>query len=509
MRALIRKRRGLLQLSEFGDKSLPRSVLEDLESVMRYNAVFQDRGDYNPLTGSLVRTYSEPRLLFTYDSAGLFVCQKGYLPRVSTMLSEAGYEVFFQDLDPAVDDSVYLADWERVLQTFEFRPLQEQCLIQVDCHDGGIIDASPAFGKSYVIPMLCCLYPHAKIDVVTKWKSVADTLHQRLTRYIPNVGLVRSGKKYRGRVTVYTADSLHHSDFSANIVLADEVHELMTDNYVAKLSRYENARMYGFTATRETRFDNHHMRMEGLFGPAIFEMDYQTGVSLGLVVPINVYWHDVILPYNPVRGVRDPVRRKREGIWHNAGRNQIIAASVAPYVDDQQQVLIAVETIDHAVHLKQYLPHFTLCYSDNGLDIEQRERYVQQGLIPADEPEMTAARREMLRCAFERRELLWAIATPIWSTGVSFDSLNVQVRAEGSQSETKNVQVPGRVCRISPGTDKQCGVVIDFMDCFDEGYRNASLSRWRAYHKQGWTQYHADGRLFERNSRMSRGRSSV
>src|SRR5690606_41713531 len=81
------------------------------------------------------------------------------------------------------------------------------------------------------------IYPHAKIDVVTKWKSVADTLHQRLTRYIPNVGLVRSGKKYRGRVTVYTADSLHHSDFSANIVLADEVR---SEEHTSELQSREN-----------------------------------------------------------------------------------------------------------------------------------------------------------------------------------------------------------------------------------------------------------------------------
>ena len=147
-------------------------------------------------------------------------------------------------------------------------------------HECGVVDAVPAFGKMWVIWMICCLFRQAKIDIVTKRKDVVQSMRTLGTRFVPAIGQVGGGKKTQERVTVYTADSLHRSDYDADIVLADEVHELMTDRYAELLGRYHSARMFGFTASKETRADNAHHRMEAIFGPTIFKLAYQRAVGV-------------------------------------------------------------------------------------------------------------------------------------------------------------------------------------------------------------------------------------
>lgn len=495
-RAVIRKSHGFLQISEDGNRPLPRPLLRKFESQMTYTAVIREHAGFRGGGMADYQTYTEPRLLFHYDANGLYVCQRGYLPVVRDILHAAGRQIEFADYDPPVSPEVFQVDWDNVLRHYDFRPTQDTCLLQMDASDGGIIDAVTAFGKSAVIVMVCLLYPRAKIDIIVKSKSIAETLYNRLIAVIPNIGFIGGGKKRRGRVTVIMADSLQHTDYTANIVLADEVHTLMTDNYARKLSRYWYAKMFGFTASKLTRADNLFGRMTGMFGPTIFSLDYKTAVALGLVVPIVVLWNDVNMDRNPVENITKMVERKRHAFWRNDYRNYIISKSVEPFVAANQQVLIAVETVEHALFLKKHLPHFELCYAEQSLDSSDRFKYTRLGVLQPNEPEMTPQRRQALRLAFERRELMHVIATSVWSTGVSFDGLEVQVRAEGLQSETAAIQVPGRVCRINPATDKEYGVVIDFMDNFDRNTKNSSLSRRRSYGSHDWTQYLPNGRMY-------------
>jgi len=88
------------------------------------------------------------------------------------------------------------------------------------------------------------------------------------------------------------------------------------------------------------------------------------------------------------------------------------------------------------------------------------------------------------------------IATGVWAVGVSFNSLQVLVRAGGGTSETDSIQIPGRVGRIDPDTGKPCGLLIDVMDEFDSGCLANSRKRRQAYAKQGWMQYNPDGTLW-------------
>jgi superfamily II DNA or RNA helicase len=507
--AVIRRGGPFLQLSLDGETPLPRSVTQAIEEKFCYTHLDFQHGGYDPETeivsGPTVN--AESRRLYQYDDHGRFCCQKGYRYKVEALLTAAGYVPQLVDVDPPKDQLIYEPQWDRIVDRFVFRPKQDVCMAQIAMHDCGVIDAVTAFGKMYIIAMVCVLYPQAKIDIVTKSTEVVRSLKRLLTKYVPSIGQVGGGRNKQGRVTIYTAGSVHKSDYDADIVLVDEIHEMMTDNFTSKLGRYHSSRMYGFTASKETRADNAHHRMEAFVGPTIFYMDYPEAESLGLVVPMVVQWLDVEMDWNPAAGLTQLAAKKRAGIWRNDYRNQIIARAANSFLADGMQTLVLVDTVDHALHLRTHMPGFQLCCGENSPlvnDPVKQQLFVDAGLMTYGEELMTAVRREQLQLQFECREVMGVIATSVWATGVSFDSLQVLVRANGGDSETGNVQQPGRVCRTDETSGKDVGILVDMFDCWDTGFQTRSKNRRRSYASREWVQYTGRGKLWASRRRRKR-----
>ncbi len=348
---------------------------------------------------------------------------------------------------------------------------------------GGIAWAPTGWGKTFTIEAWCLLHPKANIDVVIKPVAVADRIYRQLSRSIPNVGRIGGGHKYRGRVTVTTADSLHLANGDVDFVIVDEVHMLLSDRFATLIAEtYPDAIKFGLSACPYSRSDGAHARLEGLYGPLLFHMTYQEAVDLGLVVPLRVRWLPVSMTTNPASGKKETAK-KRHGIWRNQYRNQIIADAANEYGPDKQ-VLILVETVEHAVYLRQLLPDYELCYSD--LNASEFATYVEAGLLPRNEPRMIPERRESLRTAFEMGTVKKVIATDVWSTGVDFTELSVLVRADGRGSEIIDTQGPGRASRIHDG--KEYGEIIDLIDYFDQSFLGKSKGRHRTYESLEWKQ---------------------
>jgi len=380
------------------------------------------------------------------------------------------------------------ADWDNLKgHNVSFRAYQKECLDAISevvaAGLGGYVIAPPAFGKSHLISYLALLYPKTKIDVISKRRDVVAGIYSTLLKFTPKVGLVTTGSKTKDRVTIYTADSLKHSDFDAELIILDEIHELVTDNYYKTLSNYAGVRL-GLTATPDTRFDNLHTRIEAICGFNIFQINYTQAEDNNIVVPILVDWVDVN-GENPVEGISNPVERKRLGIWCNRYRNEIIAKTARKYADAGLQVLILTETIQHLANLKELLPDFEVCYSGT----------TSEGVYDGSLERMTPTKREELRRKFMNREIMKAIATGVWAVGVSFDDLQVLIRAEGSGSKTASVQVPGRACRIGKLVDKEYGIVVDFVDRFDKIFYKKAVERAKMYAKSGWVQISPDNKI--------------
>lgn len=485
---VIRISGNAVDISPDGRSGLPDTIKELLEPQLQYIHVTLLRGmaAYD-LTGIRKPIRHEKRLLYQYDKYGRLVCGAGFITRVTNILESHNYRVTLQDCNsehPRKDR--FNEDWDNVVRNFTFRAKQDDIVTAIACNYRGIVSAPTGIGKTHLQKAICLLYPNANIVITTKRTDIINSTRLELAKYLPNVGQMGGGQKKIERVTVCTADSLHRMHYDdVDILIGEEVHELAAPTYSAELAKFRYCRMYGFTATPTGRMDNADIKLESLFGSIIFHMSYQEAVELELVVPIKVSWLDVQLGTNPAHGMVD-VHKQRHGIWRNVGRNQLIA-NAAQAFSDGEQVLIMVTTFDHAVHLRQFLPEFTLCYAERS-DDKAFDRFVKNGMLPEDEPVMTSARRQQLRQQFEKGTLNKVIATDVWSTGVSFNQLGVLIRADARSSEIMDSQIPGRVCRLHAESNKQHGLVIDCLDQFDPGFRDAARKRKRNYEAKGWEQ---------------------
>ena len=473
-----------------GVSSTPRDIAELLGSKLTYThkTYLRGRDAYDYHNGVHTPVQLENRALYAYSHDGKLTTQAGYMPRVARLLKAAGYEPRLCDLSgPRRRPDCYVADYRELTSRMSLRVKQPECLAAMLASAkiglGGIIWAPTGFGKTHLIEAWSLLHPKANIDIVVKPVAVAERIVRQLSRTIPDVGQIGGGQRRRGRVTVTTADSLHLANGDVDYVICDEAHQLLTDRLSEQIATtYTESINYGLSATPYSRSDGAHARLEGLFGQLLFRMTYQEAVELGLVVQLRVKWLPVVMDNNPAANRRDTAK-KQHGIWRNTYRNKIIADAANTYRPDQQ-VLILVETVEHAIHLRQQLPDYTLCYAT--LAPGEFAEYVQKGLLPSNEPRMIPARREDLRKAFEAGDVKKVIATDVWSTGVDFASLSVLIRADARGSEIMDTQGPGRASRIHDG--KEYGEVIDLIDYFDSSFLGKSKGRFATYDSLGWEQ---------------------
>lgn len=409
----------------------------------------------------------------------------GFWRLIRDTLRKHGYEVKFKDLTP-VDPKKLKPYWNNI-KNYELRDNQPEFIKKVLTNRCGRFDCPPGFGKTFMIGLIASLLPKARIDVVTRRVSVLrDRIYPELIQMVGDVGIVGGGKTVKNkRVMCYTVGSMHHAKASdCDILFGDECHELAADNSAAELVRWQNSRNYGLSASNDMRYDGKDLRMHGVFGPIILSVDYEQAKNANMVVPIKVNWSSVVMDYDPC-GSHEDVEKKRHGFWRNEWRNNVIAEDARQY-DDDTQVLITVETLEHAMNLKKLLPDFTLVYREDGLSPQQRSKYAKEGCCKSTEPFMDVDRRQKLTQDFEKGKLKKVICTTVWNVGVSFNNLAVLIRADGGSSSINDIQIPGRVSRTA--ADKTHGVVHDYLDQFNQGYKIRARNRAKTYDQNRWEQ---------------------
>jgi len=490
----IPKTRKIITLLKHGNRLLVEPTTSQILDILAPKLTFTEMqshvGEYSD-GGKSNKEFIE-RPLFVLDHRSRIVCPYGLWKITKTALTAAGYVVKFKDLAPWPPADVMIPQWDNI-RHITLRPGQKEFISKVLSHRCGRFDCPPGFGKSKLIAMICALLPKARIDIVTKRIPVLkDTIYPELCLMLGDVGFVGDGKKKIGRrVMCYVAASAHRASNagSTHILFGDECHELGANTYSKKLMMWDRSRNYGLSASHDMRIDGKDLRIEGIFGPLVYRVDYAEAQAHGLVIPIKVYWSDVKMDYDPVAGHLgfgpDFVNRKKYGFWRNDVRNAIIAQDANKY-DDDTQVLITCETLEHAVHLKSHLPNFTLVYREGSLTSRKRARFAKLGLIQPDEPLTNIKRRGWLTKQFERGKLKKVIATTVWNVGVSFNALEVLIRADGGGSPINDIQIPGRVSRISEG--KTHGIVHDYLDQFNSSFQRRAKKRSSMYAKNSWEQ---------------------
>jgi superfamily II DNA or RNA helicase len=427
---------------------------------------------------------------YAYDNQGRLCCPFGFYHKLRELLKIHKHKVVIKDLRPEKNKKVFNPDWDRVFRFAELRYGQDKFILKAAAHQCGRFSCPPGYGKSFLIALMAQAFPKAKIDVTTTSAGVARNLYSELLGMMPNVGLIGGGKHNKGkRVQVYCSASLHHSDYDADFMFADEVHELAADRYAESLARYQQTRMFGFSATHDMRLDNKDMRLEGVFGPIVYHLENKKCVEEGLIVPISILWRPVVMDSSPCEGMTDTERMKY-GIWRNKYRNSLIAKDAAYFYKKGLQVLIAVRTVEHLVHLKKEFKelgiNLPLVYAETGMEERDRKRYLSWGLIDDDEPYMTTKRRKQQEVDFKSGEMKIAACNSVWDTGMNFPQLQALVRGDALGSAILDTQLPGRTSRLDD--DKYAGVVIDYMDQFDPHFAAKAKARESNYKRNDWEQ---------------------
>lgn len=492
------------------DPSTPR-VRDMLTPLLRYTERVQFRGRERITRMRASRPLFEEIEWECYqlDHKGRLGTSYGFREMITNQLTSRGYEVGYRWATKGERrahrerlKTVYKPRWDRVEELlksgFKFRYKQKRGLEIIATKENGRIDCHTGWGKGTLIMLAAMLFPKAKIDVVTKRVQVLHTrLYPELAANLPSVGIVGGGKKIKNcRIMCYTAGSLHHGRPDADFVFVDEGHEACADGFAEKLGIYDHARMFAFSASWDMRLDNKDLRGDAMFGPVRLRVPYEKGVEHGLVVPIEVRWGDVIMDENPASGLVDDTARKRAAYWANEYRNKIIAKDARSYKDDQQ-VLITVDTVEHALHLKKLLPEFKLAYSGQGLKEEDVEWFKKH--FPDQWVDMTQDKLNRITRRFSRGRYKKAIATTVWNVGVDFRNLEVLIRGDGGGSPINDVQIPGRNSRkrkdedIAKGAkEKFVGIVHDYLDQFDTGTKARARKRGTSYERNKWKQVYPD-----------------
>jgi superfamily II DNA or RNA helicase len=405
----------------------------------------------------------------------------GLLERCLNVLAREGYKPEFKDLRPGklpTPNTSKLAG---------LRPGQLTVIDEIIKADMGIVDALTGFGKGVVIEKIVELYPKQNHAVITKSKAVCNQLHQKLKAKFPKIGVWNSDYHIKGNPMVCTSGSLGGLELEKfDVVQLDEVHELLIPSFLEYYPAFSGCKMISYSASPDQRLDNTALAMEAYFGNKICKVDYQDGVDLGLVVPIEVWKVDWgCTPVDAIRNFQSDVKRMRLGYWSNFARNTAISRVVYEIVpqrltEKDPQILVLVDKIEHALELKKLMPDFEVVYGN--MDDESAECFKKAKLLKGDP--LTKKQVEGIRKKFSAGELKRAIATGIWGTGVDFPQLSMIIRADGGASPIKDIQMPGRVCRISSGKDK--GILVDFADTFDLWTARRSKNRFQSYEDKKW-----------------------
>lgn len=405
------------------------------------------------------------------------VVPAGLYARVAQTLSAYNYPHTFKDLRPI---SLPEPNWAAI---DEPREGQDVILAKIAVCDMGQIEAPTGDGKTWVIVQVCRMYPTARIIIVVPGIDVAKTIRDRLLGVIPkaDVGQLGGGKLERGRrITVCVRNSLSKADLDhCQLLMYDECHTAAGDKTARELTCARNCKMFGFSASPEMRTDKADMLVEALFGPVIHVTEYEESQKRGNVVPIRVLMRSVVVGPGIVSSNTQVLNKL--GIWCNDDRNQRIAEDAREYSKNGEQIFIAVKTVQHGLELLRHLPDFTFVYAQ--MDAKMRKKYEKEGVIREGDHPITSYARERLQEEFESGKLLKVIAT-CWKHGVSFNHLQVLIRADGLAADTDSVQLPGRLSRLDDGKDY--GLLIDYMDQFNPTLNNRAKQRMRMYRKKKW-----------------------
>lgn len=466
-----------------------------IDSVLKKLAVTNRRINkvekYETSSGTRQRSVSSVESVQLYEinyDEGIFVVMGGLFHRFRARVTPLGYTLKVKRWK----DHVFRPDFSKL--TAEDKSSLKQRNDQADVlsiicgyPDSFIVDCPTGWGKSYLICQLAGVLKEERIAIVAPGIEIMNTLKQRLYDRGITPGVMGGGQHTISRVTLCTRSSVSAlAQIEWDLLLYDECHTaggpVISDDLVRVFSE---AKRIGFSASPTGRSDGADLVVEAIFGHVAYHVSYGDSVDRGNVVPIKVKIVRMSEHSGPDIIGRNSVVINRNGLWRNRTRNNVIAA-LAKSIPEDEQVLIMVDTAEHALRLRELLPDFEVVFKSIKSPKVRTELSKGQ-LSPVKGLKnwtVYPERLKKLKKDFETGQLKRAIATRVWSAGVDFVNLTHLIRADGLGSKIESIQRPGRLSRKAPG--KSCGYLYDFLDLFNKTLAGRSFDRIRKYKKQAW-----------------------
>jgi superfamily II DNA or RNA helicase len=240
--------------------------------------------------------------------------------------------------------------------------------------------------------------------------------------------------------------------------------------------------MYGLSASPDGRTDGSNRAIEALFGPIMEDVTYREAVAEGYVPEVETFFYR-----HPMTEITSSDPKVREGtlIINNPTRNHFIKevceyweAETKKRYDREPQILVLVNTAEHAIILHRMMPEYTAIFKT--INQNPRMRLLRAGYTPEECKSHSTDEVIKMQQGLTNGTIKRAVAVASMGTGVDTKHLDVLVRADGGKSPVSNIQFRGRVTR---GTN---GVYVDFFDHGQRSYERNALARYKDALSAGW-----------------------
>lgn len=378
-------------------------------------------------------------------------------------------------------------DWSHIPP---LRKRQPEAIAAITSAQRGMIVSPTAFGKSFVIQVLCLLYPQQNILVVSKMGRVVQQLYRKLAEALGEDKVARAfGRKPRwpdsARAVVTTTKSLYKIPFDwPQMLLFDEAHNAAATDVSTVLTNFIKPRMFGFTATPQGRGDGTDLLTEAFFGDRICDISYQEAVKDGTVSQIHALLIKADLSEIDTTDLTT-MDKNKYGYWWNGPRNRMLLAAAEEYLKPDEAALYYVENTEHALYLRLLVPGLVIAHG--GISAKRWKFFLKKGLVqPEDAATLKNPNLDKLEKDFLEGRIKRIACTTTWKEGVDFPDLAGLVRFDGGAGEIPSEQIAGRLSRIGSDGQKIAALLIDAYDKFGSRYQDRSVSRIRVYKKNGW-----------------------
>lgn len=295
-----------------------------------------------------------------------------YAGMLDDFISEAakhGYEV--EAIDGRVPNPMDIVPVrDNIPENLRYK--QDEVIDKILSSDKGIINCTTGFGKSFLMKNLCLIYPTARIVIVTAARELVKEIYTDLASLLgaSEVGLIRGGtpsSEEDKRVIVSTCASVLRCPLkTCDFLFFDEVHNIgFNKTFNTLIENLGPARCFGFTAS-PTRGDQAIDAMKSLFGKVLVTCSYQEATEHHMVTPMKAFMPKFTCTAD-IKVSADRAAAERANYWRNTERNKWIAQQAAEAVEafPEEQMLITVKTLEHALMLKQLpqLSDWELIYS--------------------------------------------------------------------------------------------------------------------------------------------------